>query len=116
MIPCMSPKQMKQMERQMKKMGMDMKDLPGVKEVIIRFEDKELLIPDADVNVMNVMGQETYQITGNAVEVELNGQIEIPDEDIEMVANQANVTKVEAEEALISTNGDLAEAILKLSK
>jgi len=116
MIPGMNPKQMKQMERQMKKMGMDMKDLPGVKEVIIRFEDKELLIPDADVNVMNIMGQETYQITGNAVEVELNAEIEIPNDDIEMVANQANVTKAEAEEVLIATNGDLAEAILKLNE
>ena len=112
----MNPKQMKQMERQMKKMGMDMKDLPGVKEVIIRFEDKELLIPDADVNVMNVMGQETYQVTGNAVEVDIETELIIPEEDIEMVANQANVTKDQAEEALISTNGDLAEAILKLKQ
>jgi len=116
MIPGMNPKQMKQMERQMKKMGMDMKDLPGVKEVIIRFEDKELIIPNADVNVMNIMGQETYQITGNAVEVELDAEIEIPEEDIEMVANQAKVSKADAEEALIATNGDLAEAILKLNE
>ncbi|MCL2687546.1 MAG: nascent polypeptide-associated complex protein [Methanobrevibacter sp.] len=116
MIPGMNPKQMKQMERQMKKMGMNMKDLPGVKEVIIRFEDKELVIPDAEVNLMSVMGQETYQITGNAVEVELESELVIPDEDIEMVANQAGVSKTDAEEALIATNGDLAEAILKLSQ
>ena len=112
----MNPKQMKQMERQMKRMGMDMKDLPGVKEVIIRFEDKELVIPDADVNIMNVMGQETYQVTGNAVEVDIETELIIPEEDIEMVANQANVSKDQAEEALISTNGDLAEAILKLNE
>ena len=116
MIPGMNPKQMKQMERQMKRMGMDMKDLPGVKEVIIRFEDKELIISEADVNLMNVMGQETYQVTGNAVEVEIETELVIPDEDIEMVANQANVSKNQAEEALISTNGDLAEAILKLNQ
>ncbi|MEA4957698.1 hypothetical protein SDC9_23996 [bioreactor metagenome] len=116
MIPGMNPKQMKQMERQMKKMGMEMKDLPGVKEVIIRFEDKELVIPDAEVNLMNVMGQETYQITGNAVEVEIDEEIVIPEEDIEMVANQAGVNKADAEEALISTKGDLAEAILKLNE
>ena len=116
MIPGMNPKQMKQMERQMKKMGMQMTDLEGVKEVIIRFEDKELIIPDADVNLMNVMGQETYQITGNAVEVEIENELVIPDEDIEMVANQAGVSKEDADEALIATNGDLAEAILKLNQ
>lgn len=112
----MNPKQMKQMERQMKRMGMDMKDLPGVKEVIIRFEDKELLISDAEVNLMTVMGQETYQITGNALEVEIEAELIIPDEDIEMVANQANVSRNNAEKALIATNGDLAEAILKLNE
>ena len=44
MIPGMNPKQLKNMQRQMKKMGMEMKDLEGVKEVIIRFEDKEIII------------------------------------------------------------------------
>ena len=57
MIPGMNAKQMKKMERQMKKMGMDMKDLKGVKEVIIRLEDKELVIPNAEVSLMNVIGQ-----------------------------------------------------------
>jgi nascent polypeptide-associated complex subunit alpha len=115
MIPGMNPKQVKQMERQMKKMGMNMKDLPGVKEVIIRFEDKELIIEDAEVNLMSVMGQETYQVTGNAVEVELETELVIPEEDIEMVANQAKVSSEEAKKALIDAKGDLAEAILNLT-
>ncbi|MCC9261480.1 MAG: nascent polypeptide-associated complex protein [Methanobrevibacter woesei] len=116
MIPGMNPKQMKQMQRQMKKMGMDMKELKNVKEVIIRLEDKELIIPNAEVSLMNVMGQETYQVTGKAQEVEIEEELIIPDEDIEMVANQAGVSKYEAEQALIDTNGDLAEAILKLNQ
>lgn len=116
MIPGMNPKQMKQMQRQMKKMGMDMKELKNVKEVIIRLEDKELIISNAEVSLMNVMGQETYQVTGKAQEVEIEEELIIPDEDIEMVANQAGVSKDEAEQALIDTNGDLAEAILKLNQ
>ncbi|WP_297979660.1 nascent polypeptide-associated complex protein [uncultured Methanobrevibacter sp.] len=115
MIPGMNPKQLKQMQRQMKKMGMDMKALEGAKEVIIRFEDKELIIADPEVNVMNVMGQENYQITGTAVEVELETELIIPDEDIEMVASTAGVSAADAEEALRETGGDLAEAILKLN-
>ena len=62
---------------------------------------------------MTVMGQETYQVTGTAVEVEK--EIEIPQEDIEMVANTAGVRAADAEEALRETAGDLAEAILKLN-
>ena len=96
MIPGMNAKQMKKMERQMKKMGMDMKDLKGVKEVIIRLEDKELVIPNAEVRI--------------------DEELVIPDEDIEMVANQANVSEDEAKAALEDTNGDLAEAILKLNQ
>ena len=76
MIPGMSPKQMKNMQRQMKKMGMDMKEIEGVQEVIIRCDDKDLIISPADVSLMTVMGQETYQVTGTAVEVEK--EIEIP--------------------------------------
>ena len=113
MIPGMSPKQMKNMQRQMKKMGMDMKEIEGVQEVIIHCDDKDLIISPADVSLMTVMGQETYQVTGTAVEVEK--EIEIPEEDIEMVANTAGVSAADAEEALRETGGDLAEAILKLN-
>lgn len=111
----MNPKQLKQMQRQMKKMGMDMKSLDGAQEVIIRFEDKELIINDPEVNVMNVMGQENFQITGNVVEVEREMEIVIPDEDVEMVANQAGVSLDAAREALEESKGDLAEAILNLN-
>lgn len=116
MIPGMNKKQMKQMERQMKKMGMNMQELKGVTEVVIRFEDKELIIDDPSVSLMKVMGQETYQVEGSAREVELDYEIEIPDEDVEMVANQANVPDDEARQALEECNGDLAEAIMKLSQ
>lgn len=115
MIPGMNPKQLKQMQRQMKKIGMDMKSLDGAQEVIIRFEDKELIINDPEVNVMNVMGQENFQITGNVVEVEREMEIVIPDEDVEMVANQAGVSLDAAREALEESKGDLAEAILNLN-
>ena len=116
MIPGMNKKQMKQMERRMKKMGMDMKELKGVTEVIIRFEDKELIIDDADVSFMNMMGQETYQVSGTAREVELEYEVEIPDEDVEMVANSAGVSEDEARSALEECKGDLAEAIMKLNQ
>ena len=115
MIPGMNKKQMKQMERQMKKMGMNMKDLDGVREVIIRFDDKELIIDEPEVSLMNVMGQENYQISGKTREVEIEYEVEIPEEDIEMVANQAKVSLDEARNALKECKGDLAEAIMKLN-
>ena len=100
----------------MKKMGMKMDTLEGAVEVIIRFEDKELIIDDPSVSLMNVMGQETYQIEGKAREVELEYEIEIPEEDVEMVASSAGVSKEEAKTALEECKGDLAEAIMKLNE
>ena len=116
MIPGMNKKQMKQMERQMKKMGMKMEELEGAREVIIRFDEKELIIDNPSVSLMNVMGQETYQIEGQAREVELEYEIDIPQEDIEMVANSADVSLDEAKAALEECKGDLAEAIMKLNQ
>ena len=95
---------------------MNMDELEGVREVIIRFDEKELIIDNPSVSLMNVMGQETYQIDGKAREVELEYEIEIPDEDVEMVANSANVSEDEARAALEECKGDLAEAIMKLSQ
>ncbi len=116
MIPGMNPKKMKQMERQMKKMGMKMDDVEGVEEVIIRCRDKDIIISPAEVNIMNVMGSDTYQITGNVREEEKEIVLEINDEDIELVANQVGVSKEVAEDALKEANGDLAEAIMKLNQ
>ena len=55
-----------------------------------------------------MMGQESLQISG---EIEEEG---IPEEDIKIVAEQAKVSEKEAEKALKESNGDIAEAILKL--
>lgn len=111
----MNPKQLKQMQRAMKQMGMDMKDIKGATEVIIKFKDKEIVISNPKVNLMDFMGQKTYQITGKPKERKLETELEIPEDDIELVSAQTGVSKEEAEKALKDTNGDLAEAIMRLS-
>ena len=116
MIPGMNKKQMKQMERQMKKMGMSTKELEGVREVIIRFDEKELVFENPAVSTMSVMGSETYQIEGIPREVEIEIEVVIPEEDIDMVATSAGVSKDEAKAALEESKGDLAEAIMNLNK
>jgi len=111
----MNPKQLKQMQRAMKQMGMDTKDIKGVSEVIIKFKDKELLITNPKVNLMDFMGQQTYQITGKVKEQKIEVELEIPDDDIELVSAQTGATKEKALETLKETQGDLAEAIMRLS-
>ena len=104
-----NPKQLKQMERTMKKMGMDMKDINDVEEVVIVLKDKELVIKNPEVSKMNAMGQETYQVVGEAQE-RIKGStseptsVEIDDDDIELVASQTGKTRKEAQQALESWN------------
>ena len=111
----MNPKQLKQMQRSMKQMGMDMKDIKGATEVIIKFKDKEIVITNPKVNLMDFMGQKTYQITGKPKERKIETEIVVPDEDVELVSAQTGVSKEKALNALKETNGDLAEAIMRLS-
>ncbi len=111
----MNPKQLKQMQRAMKQMGMDMKDVKGVSEVIIKFKDKELIIINPKVNITDFMGQKTYQITCKPEEKKIEVEIEIPDDDIELVSAQTGASKEEVLKVLKETQGDLAEAILRLS-
>ena len=116
-----NPRQLKQMEKTMKKMGMKMEELEDVEEVVITLKDKEIVIQNPEVSIMNAMGQETYQVVGKAEErIKGSGDDEtstesISEEDIELVASQTGNTKQEAEEGLMKTGGDLAEAIMRLS-
>jgi nascent polypeptide-associated complex subunit alpha len=64
---------------------------------------------------MDFMGQKTYQITGKPKERKIETEIVVPDEDVELVSAQTGVSKEEALSALKETNGDLAEAIMRLS-
>ena len=111
----MNPKQLKQMQRAMKQMGMDTKDVKGVTEVVLKFKNKEILIKSPKVNLMDFMGQQTYQITGKVVEQKIETELEVPEDDVELVSNQTGATKEKALQTLQETEGDLAEAILRLS-
>ena len=107
-MPGMNPRQMRQA---MKRMGIQQEDLE-VKEIIMKLEDKELVFKEPQVAKVNMMGQETYQVVGEAEERSL--EEEISEEDVKTVMEQAKVSKKEAEQALKESKGDLAEAILKL--
>jgi nascent polypeptide-associated complex subunit alpha len=103
----------KQLERQMRSMGIDMYEIEGVKQVIIKTADKDIIFNDAQVTVIDARGQKMYQLVGTPEEKPL--EKEIPEADITLVAQQAGVPMEMAKQALKDSNGDLAEAIMKLS-
>ena len=107
----MNPRQMQQM---MKKLGINIKEIENVEEVIIRTDSKEYIIDNAEVTIMDAKGQKTYQVTGRA-RVE-DREEKIPENDINLVVEQTGKSKEEAEKALEESNGDIAEAIMKLTE
>lgn len=110
MFPGMNARQMQQM---MRKMGIQQVEIPA-KRVVITLEDKELVFSDPQVSKVNMMGQVTYQLLGDFEERLL--EIELKEEDIQTVMEQAKVDAGTAKEALRTADGDLAAAILALQK
>jgi nascent polypeptide-associated complex subunit alpha len=113
MIPGMNPRDMRMA---MKRLGIQQQEIDA-KEVIIRLEDKEIVIKNPQVSKVNMMGQQTYQVVGEEEERSLTSEskgVDINDEDVETVMEQANVDQETAFKAIKECNGDLAEAIMKL--
>jgi len=113
----MNPRQMQQM---MKRLGINVKEINNVEEIIIRTDSKEYIFDNAEVTIMDAQGQKTYQITGRPRIVDRQKAEEkeegIPQSDIDLVSEQTGKSKEQAEKALKETNGDIAEAILKLTE
>ncbi len=110
-----NPRQMKQA---MKRMGISTEEIHDVEEVIIRTATTEYVIKKAEVTVMAVQGQKTYQIVGET-ESRPRTRETVPgalynEEDVKLVIEQTSCTREKAVEALKATDGELAEAILKI--
>ncbi|UCD14055.1 MAG: nascent polypeptide-associated complex protein [Thermoplasmatales archaeon] len=103
----------RQMNQMMRRLGINIKNIDNVEKVIIRTDSKEYVFDDAEVTIMEAQGQKTFQISGKPL-VKDRGKDQLG-EDIKLVVDQTGKSEEEARKALKETNGDIAEAILKLS-
>jgi len=112
--------------RMMQQMGMKMDELGDIKRVILQGDTREIVIEGPAVTSMNVQGQKMYNIVGGKettrkpeakveeATVEEIPAPTIPEEDVLLVAQSANVSMEKARAALEQSRGDLAQAILML--
>jgi len=110
MIPGMNPKAMKQA---MKRMGIKQVDIDA-NQVIIKCSDKDIIIDNPQVAQINMMGQETFQISGDISEQSPETAPEIIEDDVKTVMEQCNVSEDQARTAIEEAEGDLAKAIMEL--
>ena len=119
----------RQMRMMMKRLGMSTEEVADVEEVVIRTRDKEHVLKQPEVTILTVQGVRTYQVVG---EVEVRPRTAgspvaavpgtpapaprtgPPEEDVQLVVEQAGVTREEAIDALEAAGGAPAEAILSL--
>jgi len=128
MIPG-GPRNSRQMEQMMRRMGMTTEDVPDVEEVVVRTKTKEHVFKAPEVTILTVQGVRTYQVVGRPeIRPRSAGGVAAaaptsapaapaapsgpPEEDIHLVMEQANVSREEAIEALFQSKGAPAEAIL----
>lgn len=110
MMPGMNPRKMQQM---MRRMGIQQVEIPAT-EVIIKTEEKEIVITEPQVSKVNMMGQQQFTIAGTVHEREKSAEVEISKEDIKTVMEQAKVEEETAKTKLEKNKGDIAKTIIDL--
>jgi nascent polypeptide-associated complex subunit alpha len=105
----------REMRRMLDKMGLEMKDLGSIEEVIIKTETKELYLIKPQVVEMKGKDSTIFQVVATDIEEKERETPSLRDEDIVLVMQQANVSREKAIQALMDAKGDLARAILNLT-
>ena len=105
----------REMRRMLDKMGLEMKDLGDIEEVIIKTETKEIYLIKPQIIEMKGKDNTIFQVVATDIEEKKRDVPVFKEEDIILVMEQANVTKEKAVQALTDAKGDIAQAILDLS-
>ena len=101
----------KKMQTMMKQLGMKQEEIPASKVIIEKTNGRRILIENPSVSLISIQGQESFQISGEAHE-----DSGVSESDLKTVMEKAGVSKEEAMKALKESEGDLADAILRLSE
>jgi nascent polypeptide-associated complex subunit alpha len=105
----------RQARRMLERLGVNLEEIEGVEEVVIRTKDKDIIIRDAHVAQVKAKGVTMFQVSGEEIEEVEKKKPKFSEEDILLVAQQAGVSRERAIAALEEANGDLAKAILLLT-
>jgi nascent polypeptide-associated complex subunit alpha len=107
----MNPRQMNQM---MKRLGINVKTIDNVEKIIIETDTKVYEFDDAEVTIMEAQGQKTFQISGEPSI--RNKKEDTKQDDIQLIMDQTGASEEEAKQALEDADGDIAQAIMKLTE
>ena len=90
----------REMRRMLDKMGLEMKDLGNIEEVIIKTETKELYLLKPQVVEMKGKDSTIFQVVATDIEEKQRDVPVLKEEDVTLVMQQANVSREKAIQAL----------------
>jgi len=99
----------KKMQAVMKQMGMLQEEISANRVTIEKTDDTKIVIENPSIVKIKMQGQESFQISGETRE-----ENSISEEDVRTVMEKTGSSEEQAKKTLGETDGDLAEAILKL--
>jgi nascent polypeptide-associated complex subunit alpha len=97
------------------KMGLEMKEMGEIEEVVIRTETKEFYLIKPQVVEMKGKDSTIFQVVATDIEEREKEVPSFREEDVVLVMQQASVSKDRAIQALTDSKGDLAQAIINLT-
>ena len=117
----MLPVNLRELKRMLKRYGVEVEELQGVKGVTISAEDFDIVIRDPQVAILNLGQQKVVQIVCSSFERVRREPREAPrpavaEEDVEFVVEQTGVSREEAIRAIAEAGGDVARAIMILQE
>ncbi|MFQ5761937.1 MAG: NAC domain-containing protein, partial [Candidatus Bathyarchaeia archaeon] len=84
--------------RMMERMGIGASEIADVKQVLIKASNREIILENPTVTALEVQGQKLFQIVAEKIEERTpttttpsEAKAVIPEEDVQLVALQANV-------------------------
>lgn len=110
MIPGLGGMNPKKMQAMMKQLGINQDEISADRVIIKKSDGGKIVIENPNVVKVKMQGQESWQIVGDAIEEE-----GISDEDVRMVMEKTGKEEEDVRKALEETEGDIAEAIVRLS-
>lgn len=110
MFPNMDPRALKGM---LDKLGIKSRSIAS-KRVLIECGDRDIVVEEPEVTLIEGQGIRTFQITGRISEVGRGSAAEVSEEDVKFVQEQTGKDAALVRKALEETRGDIAEAIIRL--
>jgi nascent polypeptide-associated complex subunit alpha len=110
MLPGLGGIDPKKMAGMMKKLGIKQDEI-SANRVVIEKEDGNIVIENPSVQKIEMQGQESWQVTGDVRE-----ELGVREGDVKLVMEKTGKSEEEVRASLEEVNGEVAEAIVKLSE